>query len=101
LWDNDYEIGKAPEVLSKGLESIESEWGSDTALARWCPSARDDPVAREQFGRYQRISASPAAATAYLRVVTSIDVRHALPMVSAPTLVLHAAHDLRTPIEFA
>ena len=101
LWDDDYEIGKEAEALNKGLESIASEWGSDSALARWCPSARDDPVAREQFGRYQRISASPAAATAYLRVVTSIDVRHALPMVGTPTLVLHTARDLRTPIEFA
>ncbi len=101
LWDDDYEIGKDPEALNAGIESIESEWGSDSALERWCPSARGDPIARAQFGRYQRISASPGSATAYLRAVTSVDVRHALPMVSAPTLVLHAARDLRTPIAFA
>ncbi len=101
LWDNDYEFGIAPEELNEGIESLEAGWGSSSALEFWCPSARDDLVAREQFGRYQRISASPGSATEYLRVVTGLDVRHALPMVSAPTLVLHAARDGRTPIAFA
>ncbi len=99
LWDKDYLFGVAAEELREGIESLEAGWGSPSALKYWCPSARDDPVAREQFGRYQRISASPASATAYLRLVTSIDVRHALPTVSAPTLVLHAARDVRTPLE--
>ncbi len=101
LRDDDYEFGIPPAELNEGIESLEAGWGTGSALKRWCPSARDDPVAREQFGRYERISASPGAATAYLRVVCAIDVRHALPMVSAPTLVLHAARDVATPIECA
>ena len=101
LWDDDYEIGKAADELNEGIKSLEAAWGSRSALEHWCPSARDDLVAREQFGRYQRISASPASATAYLKIVTGVDVRHALAMVSAPTLVLHAARDLRSPIVFA
>ena len=63
-------------------------------------SARDD-LSLGNSSVATSASRQSAAATAYLRVVTSIDVRHALPMVSAPTLVLHAARDLRTPIEFA
>ena len=43
----------------------------------------------------------PGAATSYLRVLAQIDVRYALPMVVAPTLVLHARRDRVISIEHA
>ena len=101
LWAEGYEFGIDPDVLNDGIDALEAGWGSGSALRLFCPSAADDPVARAQFGRYQRISASPGASTAYLRLVTTVDVRHALPMVSAPTLLLHAARDEATPIACA
>jgi pimeloyl-ACP methyl ester carboxylesterase len=97
----DYPIGHRPEDVDAHIAYTEPRWGSGVGLRLFCPSASDDPVAREQFGRFQRASASPGAAAAYLRTVAQIDVRRALPMVEAPTLVLHARRDRVIPIELA
>jgi class 3 adenylate cyclase len=75
--------------------------GTGVGLRLYCPSVSDDPVAREQYGRYQRASASPGAASAYLRTLAQIDVRHALPMVCAPTLVIHPTRDRVISVELA
>ena len=90
-----------PEDVDAHIAYTEPRWGSGVGLRLYCPSAGDDPVAREQLGRFQRASASPGAAAEYLRTVAQIDVRRALPMVDAPTLVLHASRDRVIPIELA
>ncbi len=102
LRDEDhYPIGLRPEDVDAHVAYTEPRWGSGVGLRLYCPSASDDPAAREQLGRFQRASASPGAATAYLRTLAQIDVRHALPMVEAPTLVLHARRDRVISIELA
>ncbi len=98
---DDYLIGLRPEDVDAHVAYTEPRWGTGVGLRLYCPSACDDPVAREQVGRFQRASASPGAAAAYLRTVAQIDVRHALPMVEAPTLVLHPSRDRVIPIELA
>ena len=62
--------------------------------SEFCPSVEDDPVLREHYARFQRASASPARRRAYVRSLLHMDVRPALPLVSAPTLVLHATRDV-------
>jgi DNA-binding SARP family transcriptional activator/pimeloyl-ACP methyl ester carboxylesterase len=99
--EDDYPIGLRREDVDAHVEHTEARWGSGVGLRLYCPSVSDDPVAREQYGRYQRASASPGAASAYLRALAEIDVRHALPMVQAPTLVLHANRDRVIPVELA
>jgi pimeloyl-ACP methyl ester carboxylesterase len=97
----DYPIGLRPEDVDAHIAYTEPRWGTGVGLRLYCPSAGEDPVAREQLGRFQRASASPGAAAEYLRTVAHIDVRRALPMVDAPTLVLHASRDRVIPIELA
>jgi DNA-binding SARP family transcriptional activator/pimeloyl-ACP methyl ester carboxylesterase len=99
--DHDYPIGLRQEDIDAHVAYTEARWGSGVGLRLYCPSVSNDPVAREQLGRFQRASASPGAATSYLRVLAQIDVRHALPMVVAPTLVLHASRDRVISIEHA
>jgi pimeloyl-ACP methyl ester carboxylesterase len=56
---------------------------------------------REQadaFNELQRLSASADCAVRYLDTVAEFDVRHLLPKVRTPTLVMHARDDLRVPI---
>jgi DNA-binding SARP family transcriptional activator/pimeloyl-ACP methyl ester carboxylesterase len=84
---DDYPMGILPEVVETFREYTEQRWGSGVQLRHYCPSVADDPAVREQFGKFQRMSASPGAASTYLRALTELDVRHALPMNSAPTLV--------------
>lgn len=99
--EDDYPIGLLPEDVDAHVAYAEARWGSGVGLRLYCPSVSDDPVARKQYGRFQRASASPGAASAYLRALAQIDVRHALPMVQAPTLVLHANRDRVISIDLA
>ncbi len=99
--EDDYPIGLRPEDVDAHVRYTESRWGSGVGLRLYCPSVSDDPVAREQYGRFQRASASPGTASVYLRALAQIDVRHALPMIQAPTLVAHATRDRVIPVELA
>jgi pimeloyl-ACP methyl ester carboxylesterase len=99
--ENDYPFGLLPEAVKASTEYTEARWGTGVGLSIMCPSAGGDPTQRDHYGRYQRASASPGAASNYLRALSEIDVRSALPMVKAPTLVLHAARDRAVPVELA
>jgi class 3 adenylate cyclase/pimeloyl-ACP methyl ester carboxylesterase len=55
-------------------------------LRRIAPSLSADE--REEFGRVLRLSTSPGDAAALLRLLGETDVRHVLPTVRVPTLVL-------------
>jgi class 3 adenylate cyclase len=59
----------------------------------WAPSLDEDPVAREWLGRYRRAAMSPDGIEAVLKMFLDIDVRHVLPTLSVPTLVLHRHGD--------
>src|SRR5262249_6893414 len=63
------------------------------------PSRRDDAAFLQWFGRLERASASPGAILALMRANYEIDVRHALPTIQAPTLVLHRVGDRAVPVE--
>jgi class 3 adenylate cyclase len=89
----DYPIGLATEQLNRFAEYCEPDWGSGIGLEYWAPSVGDDPNARNFFARLQRLASSPGAAMALLTSYIDIDVRPALPLVQAPTLVLHRTGD--------
>lgn len=77
-------------------------WGSDDPTFRQMFTSQMMPTAtREQanaFNELQRLSASPDSAVRYLDTVSEFDVRHLLPLVKAPTLVMHVRDDVRIPI---
>jgi class 3 adenylate cyclase len=58
----------------------------DEHLRSLAPSLTDED--REEFGRIMRLSTSPGDAAAFWRVLGETDVRHVLPSVRVPTLVL-------------
>ncbi len=76
---------------------VEREWGGDMDLGDLVPSA--DEVTRRRLATYLRSSASPGAAAALLRMNTEIDIRHVLPSIRVPTLVLHRRGDRDSNIE--
>jgi class 3 adenylate cyclase len=67
-------------------------------LGGWAPSVASDPGAREFFARLQRLAASPGSAMALMSSYMDIDVRLALPLVHAPTLVVHRTGDRMVPV---
>ena len=87
------------EEYEEAMESVlsgERPWGRPTSV-RFAPSREHDPAAIEWFGRLQRSAASPAAAVAFMRLGSRIDVRHVVPSIRVPTLVLHAPADPMVP----
>jgi class 3 adenylate cyclase len=59
----------------------------------WAPSLNEDPAAREWLGRYRRAAMSPDGIETVIKMFLDIDVRHVLPTLHVPTLVLHRHGD--------
>ena len=94
----DYPIGMPVEQLDASVRYLEPHWGTGVGLGGWAPSLTGDARAREAFARMQRLASSPGAAMALLSSYMDIDVRPALPLVHAPTLVLHRDRDRMVPV---
>jgi pimeloyl-ACP methyl ester carboxylesterase len=83
------------------LERIISRWGKGLAADLFAPTRKGDPQLREQFGRLQVQSATPHDAVAFMRMAFEIDVRHVVPLITAPTLIVHRVGDKVCPVENA
>jgi class 3 adenylate cyclase len=75
------------------LKWIEENWGQGSTIAFYCPSVAGNPELRSFLARVERSSASPGAVQTLQRMNQAIDVRHVLPTIGAPTLVLHRTGD--------
>jgi class 3 adenylate cyclase len=95
LWAPDYQFGTPERAYRRDLEENAEAFmttGGLEAIARSeFPSAEEEEV--RAVARIIRYGASPAASEALDRMNMSIDVREVLPVVSAPTLVLHQRAD--------
>jgi class 3 adenylate cyclase len=59
----------------------------------WAPSLAGDAAMIEWLGRYRRGGVSPDGIQALVRMFMEVDVRHVLPALRVPTLVLHRHGD--------
>jgi class 3 adenylate cyclase len=75
------------------LAALRVKWGTqefaDELLADGAPSLYADPKERAWFANWLRVGASPAVAYALNRAWFETDLRHVLPSVRVPTLVLY------------
>lgn len=85
--------------LRAHVEAVGATWGSGASLARLAPGRTDDQGFAGWWGRLERLSASPTAAATLARMAGAIDVRAALPAISAPVLLLHRTDDAYVPVE--
>jgi pimeloyl-ACP methyl ester carboxylesterase len=83
------------------LDDIDRSWGSGENMVLFSPSIAGDEQLTRQFGRFQRMAASPGAAAAVLRMAIETDVRHLLPAIRVPTLIIHRTGDLVCHVEGA
>jgi class 3 adenylate cyclase len=86
---DDYPIGVAPEVAEAMVAQFDQLWGTDVVVEMVFPSRAGDARFRRWFAKMQRAGASPRAAQAFMRAWLEVDVRPILPLIQAPTLVLH------------
>jgi class 3 adenylate cyclase len=79
------------------MDDLLDHWGDGGRIADFfIPSATQ--LQRRFLGTFARAAASPSTARAVMKVVFTIDVSGALPMVQAPTLVMHRDDDHAVPI---
>ena len=87
------------EKLNAFYDYVENQWGTGANIDAWAPAKKDDPVFREWWARRERVSASPAAVVALMRMNSVIDISGILPYVRVPTLVIHRTQDPVVSVE--
>ena len=96
----DYPSGMSEQQGAVFVETLEREWGRGSFFARLAaPSLANDPHFREWFARFERLSASPGTAVQMMLLNRQIDVRHVLPAIRVPTLILHRVGDGLMPVD--
>jgi pimeloyl-ACP methyl ester carboxylesterase len=83
------------------VNSIRTDWGGPVGLEQRAPSMAADPAYREWWARAARLSASPQAAELTVNMLRDIDVRHVLPTIRVPTLILHSVGDAVIDVRYA
>jgi pimeloyl-ACP methyl ester carboxylesterase len=78
---------------------LETHWGEGILVLVNAPSRVNDQAFVQWFARLERATASPGAILALSRANYEIDVRHLLPSVQAPTLILHRKGDALVPVD--
>lgn len=93
MWAPDHPWGRTEAEAEAIFERMERNWGKDAFLELWAPSLMNNAEANRAVATYQRLSASPGAALMVQRLAAQIDVRHVLPTVRVPALVMHRTGD--------
>jgi len=95
-----YPYGRSAEVWEKGLEDIRTGWGRrPVGLELRFRSRSNDEAFKQWWMRYQVRSVTPRAALVLTEMNSWIDVRPALPAISAPTLIMHRTGDPAITVE--
>ncbi len=89
---DDYFPGLVAPVSTTGFEEAIAAYGTGFQLKLMAPAEYRDPAVRRAFSEYLRSSSSPSLAIAMAKLLFDSDVRHILPAIQVPTLVVrHAA----------
>jgi len=90
----DYPWGRSEQEFDAFLKDISTGWGErPVGLDTRVPSKVNDENYRQWWTRYLTRSATPKAVLALVRMNSQIDVRAALPAISAPSLIMHFTGD--------
>jgi class 3 adenylate cyclase len=89
----DYPHGISQQELSTFIDHLERHWGGPWGVRHWAPSLQGDIAFRRWWAAFLRSAASPGAAATTLKMLMEIDVRHILPAIQIPTLIVHASRD--------
>jgi len=91
---DDFPIGFAPETAR-----MFGKWGTGNFICNHAaPGWRGDPELMKLAAKFERLSCSPGNLKAFVMMNYELDVRHILPSIRVPTLVLHREHDALVPV---
>ena len=95
--DEDYPWAATWEERQAYAKEVERDWGTHADRTRM--GADSDEASVNWWLRRARAAASPGAARDLILMNSQIDIRHVLPAVTAPTLVLHRTGDADSSVE--
>jgi len=99
LVDRDYPIGASRQDVDALVEVVASTWGTAGFTSAINGGEGDDVGFLEEAARWARFAATPRTAAAQLAyILGDVDVRSALPLIQAPTRVLHVEESPILPI---
>jgi pimeloyl-ACP methyl ester carboxylesterase/DNA-binding winged helix-turn-helix (wHTH) protein len=99
IWAEDYPWAPTAEQREAFFNYMQQEWGGPVGIAERAPSLAEDPDFSKWWATYLRMGASPGAAVALTKMNAEIDVRHVLPSVRVPSLVIHRTGDMCLRVE--
>ena len=92
--DEDYPWGREPGWFRRWTQEAVPAWGTGAFLPRLAPSMAQDETFKRWWARFERLIHSPGSALAYMRMQSEVDIRHILPVIRVPTLVLQRRDDV-------
>jgi len=102
MWAPDFPWGRTEEEYEREVERALQTFGPrQQAREAVHTLGRFEETEAESFLQLLRFGSSPGALEALHRMNKEIDVRHVLPAVRVPTLILHGSEDTIVPLEVA
>jgi len=99
---DDYPIGLTEAAVDMVATMVEANWGTPEGVAVLLPGvAKQSPADLAAVARISRAAATPRMAGAQFRhIFGELDAREALPLIAAPTLVLHNQYGVEAGFDF-
>lgn len=88
-WSNDYTWGWTDEEFADFTQFVRDDWGTTERMESIAPSMVGDQAFLQWCATLSRVGASPRAILLLGEMTRSVDVRHLLPQIVVPTLVMH------------
>jgi class 3 adenylate cyclase len=99
-WSEDYPAGVAAGDYDHLVRYIEQVWGTGQFLRALEPGVDADESRQKLLARVERQSMAPGTVGAIFRQQYATDVRAILPVISAPTLVIHVTENGFVPVAY-
>lgn len=88
-----YPHGYPAAVNDTWLPALDRTWGTGELSRAFAPSMAGDAATMRLLARLERMAMSPGTARKLFGMMTQLDVRHVLPAIRVPTLILHRRDD--------
>jgi pimeloyl-ACP methyl ester carboxylesterase len=88
-----YPWGPSEAAIQGLIEEFQRDWGGPVGIETRAPSMAQDERFRQWWCRFLRMGATRSGIVALTRMNAKIDIRHVLPAIRVPTLLLHATND--------
>ena len=98
-WAQDYPFALSTPQYDAWLRRFIRQWGGPADIDIFAPTLSGDRQAEAWWAGLLRSASSPGALKGILETMRDMDVRHLLPRIRTPTLILHRVRDRAVRIE--